>query len=168
LPYGHDAVQRYMDFALDAPVILTKGDRHPSFRTMIAEGRATEEMWEAHLSTLFPEVRPREYFEIRSIDAISPNHLPAAVCLVTGIVYSDESALAAAQLLGTPGQDLLVRAGVAGLSDPHFREMASALVELALAGCAALGDSYLTPAHLEEATIFFEQYTFKGRSPADT
>ena len=167
LPYGDDVVQHYMDFALDAPVILDREDRHSSFRALIADGSASEEMWEVHLSTLFPEIRPREYFEIRSLDANSPNHLPAAICLVAGIVYVEEFAFAAARLLGTPDPGLLSRAGETGLTDPHLRKMAIRLVELALGGCAALGQAYLAPSHIESAKLFFERYTLRGCSPAD-
>lgn len=168
LAYGEDATEHYLDFALNAPVILERqGDRYPAFRDLLAEGRASQEMWEVHLTTLFPEIRPREYFEIRSIDAISPQNLSAAVCLVAGLTYGNASSLTAAELGGKPDDSLLVRAGARGLSDPVVRAVAERLVEVALDGCASLGVEYIARDHVSEAKAFFERYTLLGRSPAD-
>jgi glutamate--cysteine ligase len=153
---ARDPIGRYLEFALDAPVILApKGSRYPTFRQLLEEDSATKEMWDVHLSTLFPEIRPREYFEIRSIDAMEPAHLSAAVALVCGVVYAKNSALAAMELLGDPDPDLLVRAGQAGLDDPRICARSTTLVQLAIEGCHALGPAYIGQSDIQTAEKFF-------------
>ena len=41
------------------------------------------------------------------------------------------------------------------------------LVDIALAGCEHLGPGYFHPADLELARHFFDQFTRRGRAPAD-
>ncbi len=169
IPYDRaDPIGRYLDFALDAPVILAqRGNVYPTFRELLVSDKPTKEMWDIHLTTLFPEIRPREYFEIRSIDAIDPAHVSAAVAFVCGLVYSDDSAAAAADLLGNPDALLLSRAGQFGLGDSEILARAITLVELALDGCRTLGPGYISKSDLIRAEVFFQRYTVQGRSPAD-
>ncbi|HEU4456728.1 MAG TPA: glutamate-cysteine ligase family protein, partial [Longimicrobium sp.] len=51
------------------------GDAHrawPSFRAWNDRGAATLDDWHVHLTTLFPDVRPKGFVEVRSIDAVEP------------------------------------------------------------------------------------------------
>ena len=72
--------------------------------------RPTLEEWHEHLSTLFPEVRPRGHLELRSADAVPPQWFAAPVALAVGITYDPGRLRAAADLLGRPDMDLLHRA----------------------------------------------------------
>ncbi len=159
--------ERYLNFALDAPALLMTGETFPTFRELVARGDVTKDDWDVHLSTLFPEIRPRDYFEIRSIDSIAPEHVCAAIAFVTGIVYNRKSASAAASLIGDPDSQLLVLAGERGLKSTRLRQAAGELARISMEGCEALGTSYLTGHHLQRAGEFFSSYTFCGRSPAD-
>lgn len=160
--------QGYLDFALDAPVILgARDNRYPAFRELLENSTATKEVWDVHLSTLFPEIRPREYFEIRSIDAIDPAHICAAIAFVAGLIYAHHSASAAQELLGDPDAELLKQAGQFGLNNSGIRERAAELVKLALAGCRSLGSAYISEPDLQHAEEYFRRYTLNGRSPAD-
>ena len=162
-----DPVNSYLEFALDAPVIFhERGGSYPTFRTLLHEGGVTPESWELHLTTLFPEIRPREYFEIRSMDAIDPSHIVAAIAFVTGIVYAAHPATVI-EVLGMPDELLLPRAGVRGLDDPAIREKAVHLFRLALEGCYALGEDYISKSDVTKAEEFFSLYTIHGRCPAD-
>lgn len=163
-----DPAARYLEFALDAPMILgsTTGVFQP-FSAILDAGLGTMEIWETHLTTLFPEVRPRDYFEIRSIDAIAPRHLCAAIALVVGLVYSSSATGAALELLGDPDTSLLDAAGKLGLSHPVLGQRAKQLVVLAMAGCSSLGQKYISTAHINCAKTFFDSYTMAGLSPAD-
>lgn len=164
---GREAEQ-YLEFALDAPVILGAGETSfPTFRSLLKGEGATYEIWETHLTTLFPEIRPRDYFEIRSIDAIPLLHLPAAIAFVCGIVYCERSSSRALELLGVHDKTHLERAGRFGLADPHLRRCAEELVALALDGCDSLARGYLTPAQKVQAADFFSAYTLRGLAPAD-
>ncbi len=157
----------YLDFALSAPAILlpTLPGEYPVFGECL--DRADHHAWQEHLSTLFPEVRPRGHLELRSPDAIAPRWYPATVALVTGLLYHPDSLRAADDLLGTPDADLLYPAATTGLHDPGIARTAADLVDLAVSGCRALGAAYFHPADLEQATDFFDRHTRRGRAPAD-
>lgn len=169
LPYDeHRPIEAYLEFALTAPAILfpTVDERCRSFGEWLTRSNPTIEEWEAHLGTLFPEVRPRGHLELRSADAVDPAWYPAPLALVAGLAYEPHALRAALELLPAPDLGLLERAGRLGLDDPLIGPMAKDLFELALDGCAALGPRFLHPVHLEEARSYFEHYTRLGRSPA--
>jgi glutamate--cysteine ligase len=164
---GDRPVDAYLDFALSAPAILlpaVDGEYQP-FGACLE--RADYPAWQEHLSTLFPEVRPRGHVELRSPDAIAPRWYAAPIALMTGLLYHPGSLHAADDLLGTPDAALLDRAGAVGLHDPAMARIAADLSELALSGCRALGANYFSPADLERAADFFDRYTRQGRTPAD-
>jgi glutamate--cysteine ligase len=162
-------VAAYLEFALEAPAILfpTLGGQCVSFREWMDRANPSIEEWELHLSTLFPEVRPRGYAEVRSADAIDPSWYAAPLAFLAGLAYSPDSTRGALSLVPAPDPSLLERAGRDGLHDAAIAGVAAQLFELALDGCRALGDGFLDPAHLEEAEAYYERYTRRGRSPAD-
>ncbi|HEV2129924.1 MAG TPA: glutamate-cysteine ligase family protein, partial [Longimicrobiaceae bacterium] len=164
-----DAVAEYLDFALGAPVVLQRsaeGEYLP-LRELVARGETTLADWHTHLSTLFPEVRPRGHLELRSLDAVDPSWYAAPVALLSGLVYHRESLRAAAELLAAPDAELLRRAGRIGLGDAEIGRQARDLFEIGMAGAAARGEEFLLDSDLEIAREFFDRYTRRGRSPAD-
>jgi glutamate--cysteine ligase len=169
LGLGHDAVEEYLQFALDAPAFLMPDVDGSSacFGEWLASGEASLNDWCVHLSTLFPEVRPRGYFELRSADVVSPAWYAVPLVFVAGLVYHRPSLDAALDLLGPPDRDLLVRGGRDGLADPVLGATAPVLCDVALEGCAALGADFVEAADVERAAEYFERYTRRGRSPAD-
>jgi glutamate--cysteine ligase len=154
-----DPAARYLTFALDAKAMSSSDGMRPwlSFREWMRIEAVSEEDWQFHLSTLFPEVRPKEFFEIRSPDAIDSDHLAAPVVFVTGIVYDDESASSAAQLMPPPSEELLERAGRAGLADRDIHRVVSRLTELALSGARRLGEGYLANVDVAAAREYFKR-----------
>jgi dimethylhistidine N-methyltransferase len=169
LPAGPVAEDEYLDFALGAPAMLlpTLDGRYAPFGEHWALGTATPEDWQEHLSTLFPEIRPRGYLEIRCIDAIPLRWYAAPVVLAAGLLYDPVSLLQSNDLLGSPEPGLLLRAASAGLTDPAIGSTARELVRIGLTGARRLGEAYLHHADLEAAQEFFQQCTSRGRSPAD-
>jgi glutamate--cysteine ligase len=152
---GFDPVGEYVDFALRAPAILLGGEDEPA-RPFEAWAGAIDGMaqWESHLGTLFPEVRPRGYFEVRSIDAVPETQWPAAIALLSGLAYDREAACEAAEIVGDPDSDLLQRAGRLGLGDPTLARIARELAQTALRGCQRLGPAFLSEHYLREAADF--------------
>jgi glutamate--cysteine ligase len=116
---------------------------------------------------LFPDVRPRGYFEFRVADAVAGDALPALVALVAGIAWHSPSAAAAPLLLPQPGESLMARAARAGLADPLLADAARCASSLALDACRSLGASVLDATDAARARRFFESYSSRGRSPAD-
>jgi len=164
-----DVVEEYLQFALDAPAFLMPdvGGAAASFGYWLGRGATSLNDWRVHLSTLFPEVRPRGYFELRSPDVVSPEWYAAPLVLVAGLVYHRPNLDAAMDVLGAPDPDLLVRAGRNGLAEPVLGAIAPTLCDMALAGCVALGSEIVAQADLERAAEYFDRYTRRGRSPAD-
>lgn len=170
LPFDpDDPIGGYLVFALHAPAMLlpTLDGVHRPFGEWLRVAEPSREEWVEHLSTLFPEVRPRGHFELRSCDALDPRWYPAPLALAVGITYDPGALRAAADLLGPPDPVLLECGGRLGLREPEIASTARDLVEIALRGCAALGPGYFHPSDLEQARAFFERYTRRGRSPAD-
>jgi glutamate--cysteine ligase len=154
-----DPASRYAEFALGAGALRTDNDRGEfhEFRSLLAEPKLAEEDWQFHLSTLFPEIRPKEFFEIRSADTIQAADISAPLAFVAGLVYDDAAAVAAQALVGVPNDKLLRDAGQYGLRDERIRDTAAELVRIAMAGAARLPPEYLTPRHREHAAAWFER-----------
>ena len=164
-----DPVDEYLQFALDAQAFLmpdVNGAAAP-FSHWLSRGEASAADWCTHLSTLFPEVRPRGYFELRSADVVAPQWYAVPLVLVSGLVYHGPNLEIAADFLGAPDPALLVRSGRVGLADPMLAERASILADLALEGCAALGSPFVDPADVASAAEYFDRYTRRALSPAD-
>ena len=170
LPYGSRApAETYLDFALGAPALLlpTLDGEYPRFGEWLARADLMPEEWHDHLTTLFPEVRPRGHLELRSADAVEPQWYAAPLALAVGITYDPRALRAAADLLGMPDVGLLDLAGRVGLHDPAVARTAADLTQIALEGCISLGPGYFHPADLEQARVFFDHYTRRGLCPAD-
>ena len=159
---------RYYDFALGAGAMMrTDIEPYDSFEAWARDGNPTIEDWELHLSTLFPEVRPRRYFELRSADAIAPDSLAAPIAFVAGLVYDDGAAHSANAVLVAESTPSLDVAGKEGLANDQIRDTAIQLIDIALAGAQALTPGYIAASDIEVAEEFFEKYTRQGRSPGD-
>ncbi len=100
--------ERYVDWALDVPMYFAKRDGRyvdlsgRSFRRFIAGeldelpgDRADMKDWGDHITTLFPEVRLKQYLEMRGADGGPLGHLSALSALWAGVFY-DDAALHAA------------------------------------------------------------------------
>lgn len=164
-----DPVDAYLTFALRAPTILNPGGppRYAPFAHLLAAGTVDAVAWNTHLTTLFPEVRPRGFFEVRSIDAMPPERFAAPLVFLAGLTYDAGSFREAADFVGTPGPELLVLAGRDGLKEPRLAEPCVDLVELALQGARRLTPTFFTAADVEEAEGYFARYTLRARAPAD-
>ena len=100
--------ERWVDYALDVPMYFVKrGDEYidvagQSFRDLLSGklpalkgGRATISDWANHISTIFPEVRLKQYLEMRGADGSPWRQVPALPAFWVGILY-DDAALDAA------------------------------------------------------------------------
>jgi len=162
-----DPAAAYARFALAANDMMSAtpdGARRPFAASL---GRADDDArWTAHLTTLFPEVRPRGHFEVRSCDAIDSTHYAAPIVLLTGLAYDDRSAGEAA-LLAAESRALLRQAGEVGLRDVDIARTSRDLFALALAGARRLGPEFVGDEDLDAASRFYADYTARERSPAD-
>jgi glutamate--cysteine ligase len=151
------ACEAYARFAL-AAVDMTRTDADGAYRRFGAwasEGSWTDAQWEHHLTTLFPEVRPRGHLEVRSIDALRPETLSAPLVLIAGLVYDRGAADAARDILPAADEEMLNRAALCGLHDAAIADTAADLVALGLRGARALGEDVVGGAVLDSTEEFF-------------
>ncbi len=100
--------KNYTQWALDVPMYFIYRDGYvdateTTFRKFWKDGFkgyvASEEDWETHLATLFPEARLKRFIEIRSCDAGSKQMNLAFAALTSGLFYSDDALTASLDLL---------------------------------------------------------------------
>ena len=101
--------QRYVDWALDVPMffVVREGRFEPAydmtFRQFLENGRggepATLADFDRHLTTLFPEVRVKQFIEVRCADAVPPGLTCSMPALWKGILYDATARTAAANLV---------------------------------------------------------------------
>ena len=165
---GPDPVEEYLEFALAAPAFLLGRDPRLAapFAQWIARG-ATDADWMEHLSTLFPDVRPRGYFEFRVADAVEGDALPALIALVAAPAWHQSTGDALVRALPLPNAALMARAGRSGLADGVLADAALVSASHALTACDAIGDRLLDANGIARARRFFEAYARSGRVPAD-
>lgn len=174
---AHDPGVAYAQWALDAPLMMIRravGDwRAPAgltFRDWLSLGTsavpdrppANLEDLQQHLSTLFPHVRPKGYFEIRYIDA-QPGcwwAVPAAVvsALISDPAISDEAGGICA---GSPDWEAAARLG---LENPGI---ASRAVQLMALAADQLRLDPATRGMASQIEEYAEKWTLRGLSPAD-
>ncbi|MEO8199594.1 MAG: L-histidine N(alpha)-methyltransferase [Gemmatimonadota bacterium] len=167
MPAGPVAEDEYLNFALGAPAMLLEpiDGRYAPFIDYWGTDGLTLDDWHEHLSTLFPDIRPRGYLEVRCIDAIPAEWYAAPVVLLAGLLYHGPSLLVTDDLLGSPQPGLLYRAAAAGLTDPDIGPVARDLFEVGLRGARALGEEYVSEEDQAIAEAFFQRFTGAGRSP---
>ncbi len=115
LPFAFEegfGFEHYADHALDVPMYFVIRDKKyinvagESFRDFL-DGRLpqlpgekpTIKDWEDHLSTLFPEVRLKQFLEMRGADMGDPAHVVALSAFWTGLLYDEISLEAAWELV---------------------------------------------------------------------
>jgi len=152
--FGFD---RYAEHALDVPMYFVIRDRQyvnlagESFRTFL-EGklpqlpgeRPTIKDWEDHLSTLFPEVRLKQFLEMRGADMGDEASVNALTALWVGLLYDEDALEGAWQLVKnwTAEERRALRQAVprAAIHSPFRSETAGAIgrrvLELAKGGLA--------------------------------
>ena len=120
-------------FALNAGAMFSppREERYLSFLEWMSDGEPTAGDWDLHMSTLFPEVRPKGFFEIRSPDMVDPSMLAAPIAFIAGLVYDDRNARTAGDMLSQHDESLLARAGARGLQDSEIASVSREIAALA-------------------------------------
>jgi glutamate--cysteine ligase len=167
-----DPADAYARFALGANDMMRVDESaegssaHRPFEHWLAQDDDAAERWTSHLTTLFPEVRARGHYEVRSCDAVAPEWYAAPIVFVAGLAY-DERSSREASLLAAESGALLRVAGERGLRDAGIARTARDLFQLALDGAGRLGAAYVSPEVLEVAANYYSTYTARERAPAD-
>lgn len=176
----------YLDYLLEMPVIfiVRQGGWYPvqrlTFRQYLREGfqgfKPTIGDFELHLSTAFPEVRLKQYLEVRGVDCQRRELIPAVAAFWKGILYNAAARKVAWRLVSFASDaDRLnlhhevPRKGLhASLGVKPILPIARELVEIS---CASLGKQ-TTAEETRSECIFLdrirEAITRPGKSPAET
>ena len=158
LPFAFDdgfGFEQYADYALDVPMYFVLRDGHyinvagESFRDFL-DGKLpqlpgekpTKRDWNYHLGTIFPEVRLKQFLEMRGADMGDEKSVTALSAFWTGLLYDEVSLEAAYELIQpwTQEEREHMRREVPrlGLMTPHDRsnvyDVAAQAVGIAEAG----------------------------------
>ncbi len=169
-PCGEDPVEAWTDYALDAAVMLRHregGDwsAEPGWtlRDWLTEPEAPAESDLAlHLSTLFPPVRPRGWYEVRYLDALPWRWWPVPMAVLTALL--DDPAAGGAAHEACAGLDDWEAAARDGLDAPGVHAAALACLDAALLALPGLGEDADLVALV---AAYRDTYVLPGRCPAD-
>jgi len=168
----------YVDFLLDVPMpFLRRGVRWFSadgrtFRQFLADGidgiDPTPEDWVLHGTSLFTEVRLKNFVEVRCCDHPGVDKVIALAALWVGLLYDDEARRAAWGLAADWSPEALQAADRAAIADgmaatvdgTPVAELARQVVELAAVGLTRLGED-------PERLAPLRALATAGRSPGD-
>ena len=179
VPGDGDPAEAWAGYALDANVMMIRGERTPwlvperyTFRDWIRRGfprPPTMDDLEYHLSTLFPPIRPRGYLELRMIDAQDGDGWIAPLAVTTALcddAYAADAAVAALEPLWAKdrGESPWRRAARHGLADADLAKAALECCTLAYEALDRLGGGR---AARDAVGAFIGGYAARGRCPAD-
>ncbi|MCH7554595.1 MAG: glutamate--cysteine ligase [Proteobacteria bacterium] len=179
--------ERYVDYALDVPMYFVYRDgtyidaSGQSFRDFL-DGRLpalpgekpTKKDWEDHITTLFPEVRMKQFLELRGADGGPWGRLCALPALWVGLLYSPAALDAACDLIAdfTAEEHATLRAEVprhalqTPFRDGTVADLARKVVGLADAGLK--GRARIDASGVDERGYLDDLHAIveAGRSPA--
>jgi glutamate--cysteine ligase len=179
LPAEAALIDRYLDFALKAPLVYI-----PELGEGALPPHVTFEYWMRHrvgglspgisdlahhVTLLFPEVRLKGYLEVRSVDAPPPQWQMIPVMFYTGLLYSDAPLDKTLSLL----MPLAAQIGrfhalaTMGLEAEDIFRISKRLMRLAIDGFAGLPASFRAGHHMQHLVDFFERFTCQRRTFAD-
>ena len=191
LPFAFEdgfSFERYVDYALDVPMyFVTRGGEYldasgKSFRDfldgkldILPGEKPTEQDFENHLSTIFPEVRLKSFLEMRGADTGPWTELCALPAFWVGLLY-DQSALDTAWDFvkdWTEEERLTLRRDAAkyGLQtkfrDKTMQDLAKAVLAISREGLKTRG---LKNAHGENESVYLQEldsFVRTGKTNAD-
>jgi len=140
-------------------------DGHPE------HGWPTVEDHDYHLTTLFFEVRPRGFIELRSGEQMPDCLRAAQVVLVVAAMYDDQARTTILDLLAGRRADLPAlwdRAASVGVGDDEIRDLSVNVWDAALDGVERMGRENFGGCGVDCARRFVTEYTMCGRTPADS
>ena len=180
---GEFGFSDYIDFLLAMPMIVRfEGQQAIPMEGMLFEDFCrsrvlTLEDWHSHVSFAFPEIRLRNYIELRMIDSIPDNLLSTIPALLKGIFYNEAAGDKVLDLFaGISAKEVLAaykevhqKALQAKLGGRPVLELARDTVNIAEQGLKSLGQEGLLSSPEEQALLepLKEQLWEKGMSPAE-
>ena len=175
--------EQWAEAALAADVMLFRGHDGSwdpgepgfTFERWLAEGHPrhgwpTRADLDYHLTTLFFEVRPRGFLELRAGEQLPDCWRAAQVVLVASTIYDDAARRALVERMAPHRArlpELWRRAAQHGVADAELRELAAATWHDAVRGAERMPAGWVGNAGLECARRFLDNVTGRGLTPAD-
>lgn len=171
---GADPALGWAEYALDAPVMVRRNatrwhsDPGITFRQWVDGARPvdtppTKDDLAYHLTTLFPPVRPRGWFEVRYVDAQSPQWWPVPIAVLTALADTRSTGDLALTAAGTVA-GAWHSAARRGLADPRLALAALRCFQIA---ADALNAQRAHPGLVALVENYLDRYVMRGRCPAD-
>lgn len=172
-----DPIAAWTRWSLDAPVMVVRREHAPwtapqglSFRTWLQLGRQaipdrpppTADDLDYHLTTLFPQVRPKGHLEIRYFDA-QPGRWWTVPTAVVGTLLDDATAAQQAMDACAPTAGRWRDAARAGLDDAELARAATRTLHAAAASLEGTKQAWLA----QDVAGYLDRWTTRGRCPAD-
>lgn len=180
---GNDPRSEWGQAALDADVMIYRvheehfepGCPGCSFAKWITDGHPrwgwpTMADLEYHVTTLFFEVRPRGFLELRAGEGLPDQWRAAPVTVTAALLYDDVARKSGLELLDEYRlrlPEIWRRAAIEGVHDPSIRELSVRLWRIAVEGARRLPEGYVGANALATTESFLERYTERGRTPGD-
>jgi len=162
-----DPVPAYLAFALDAASFLLgePGEPPRPFAEWMTRG-ATQRDFAQHLTTLFPEVRPRgTYLELRSVDALPVRWAILPMAVAWTAMHHATLRTAVLRELPPPSAERLSRAGRYGLADDALAADARWLAERVPAALRSLAPD--SASLVERLERYLADFTLCRRDPGN-
>lgn len=161
-----DGVEAYAEFALAASAFLLNDGGAPArpFGEALQAAQVSLRLWEEHLSTLFPEIRPRGYLEVRACDMVGDDARAALLLSLCAVARDPNVRETIAEIVGPPDRDRYARAPS---GDPALLSQFADVMGAALASARREARGVWSPEDVERAQRFTDEYPRCGRTPAD-
>lgn len=124
--------------------------------------------FETHLSLSFPEVRPRGFLEVRSVDCQSRVWQSAPAAFYASLIYDEKNLDDALELLlpYLDRLDDLLKSSVYGLSDDLVNSLSDKLMTMAIEGFDRLPTCYQGKGTNRLIQKFYDLFTSQRETPA--
>ena len=161
-----DGSAEYTDFALGAAAFLLGDDPAAALplREWVTQGAVTKEIWHEHLSTLFPEVRPRGYLEVRAPDMVGHDARAALFVLLCTVARNAAARVTIMEMVGPPDAGQYLRAPTA---QPDLVAIGRDALTTAIKAARSEELGFWADDDLTAAARFVDSYAGRGRTPAD-
>lgn len=173
-------VDVYFDYVADAGVIFIADgddvrlmDGSLTFRQWLEDGHngrfPTQQDFETHLSLHFPEVRPKGFLELRSVDSQARIWQSVPAAFYTALLYDDKNLDACLDLLMPWLEELptWLEKSSHGYQDPDLARMAGRIMGLVREGFSRLPPCFQGEGTHKALEAFCDHFVFRNRCPAD-
>ncbi|MBT8191011.1 MAG: hypothetical protein KJO29_11335, partial [Bacteroidia bacterium] len=179
LPDKDWVIDRYLEFVLNAPLIYIEGTDESEAPLKISLDKWLKKPvggrypvladLENHLSLLFPEVRPKGYLEIRTVDVPPKGWEFVPLIFYTGLLYHQHTMEKAINLLLPLSRDLngMIHDASYGYKTDRLYSFALALVNYAIEGYNCLPAKFKGDIPVDHLIEFKESYVLNKLCFAD-